>query len=181
MRRLALLAVTPRPSRTHARKAPAVERFAPVAGQEGFLPEGSRKTPPDLPVRLRRQSRRSEATGRPDCPSHEPQRSLANVAGQEGFEPPSPGFGVRCSSRSSYWPDVTFGGGLGGPLRNLPHRLRRQSQRSEWTLCEPGHYNPTRVSAATSSRRNRANRSQTSPSSLCFCLCKRSRSVTRSI
>ena len=25
-------------------------------------------------------------------------------AGQEGFEPPSPGFGVRCSNRSSYWP-----------------------------------------------------------------------------
>jgi hypothetical protein len=25
-------------------------------------------------------------------------------AGQEGFEPPTPGFGVRCSSRSSYWP-----------------------------------------------------------------------------
>src|SRR4030095_13419319 len=24
--------------------------------------------------------------------------------GQEGFEPPSPGFGVRCSNRSSYWP-----------------------------------------------------------------------------
>src|SRR5438067_9840928 len=22
----------------------------------------------------------------------------------EGFEPPSPGFGVRCSNRSSYWP-----------------------------------------------------------------------------
>jgi hypothetical protein len=28
------------------------------------------------------------------------------VAGQEGFEPPAPGFGVRCSSRSSYWPQV---------------------------------------------------------------------------
>src|SRR3990172_3229743 len=25
-------------------------------------------------------------------------------AGQEGFEPPSLGFGDRCSSRSSYWP-----------------------------------------------------------------------------
>ena len=26
------------------------------------------------------------------------------MAGQEGFEPPTPGFGVRRSSRSSYWP-----------------------------------------------------------------------------
>ena len=26
------------------------------------------------------------------------------LAGQEGFEPPSPGFGDRCSNRSSYWP-----------------------------------------------------------------------------
>ena len=26
-------------------------------------------------------------------------RVLVFVAGQEGFEPPSPGFGVRCSSR----------------------------------------------------------------------------------
>src|ERR671925_171380 len=30
--------------------------------------------------------------------------SSAQEAGQEGFEPPSPGFGVRCSNRSSYWP-----------------------------------------------------------------------------
>jgi hypothetical protein len=29
------------------------------------------------------------------------------MAGQEGFEPPTPGFGVRCSSRSSYWPATT--------------------------------------------------------------------------
>ncbi len=28
-----------------------------------------------------------------------------DLAGQEGFEPPTPGFGVRCSSRSSYWPE----------------------------------------------------------------------------
>ena len=26
------------------------------------------------------------------------------MAGQEGFEPTPPGFGVRCSSRWSYWP-----------------------------------------------------------------------------
>ena len=26
------------------------------------------------------------------------------MAGQEGFEPPTPGFGVRCSTNSSYWP-----------------------------------------------------------------------------
>ena len=26
------------------------------------------------------------------------------MAGQEGFEPPAPGFGVRCSTNSSYWP-----------------------------------------------------------------------------
>jgi hypothetical protein len=26
------------------------------------------------------------------------------MAGQEGFEPPTSGFGVRRSSRSSYWP-----------------------------------------------------------------------------
>ena len=30
--------------------------------------------------------------------------SPAEEAGQEGFEPPSLGFGVRCSNRSSYWP-----------------------------------------------------------------------------
>src|SRR5215470_15141093 len=30
--------------------------------------------------------------------------SSTQEAGQEGFEPPSPGFGVRCSNRSSYWP-----------------------------------------------------------------------------
>ncbi len=30
----------------------------------------------------------------------------AFLAGQEGFEPPSPGFGDRCSSRSSYWPKI---------------------------------------------------------------------------
>ena len=28
------------------------------------------------------------------------------MAGQEGFEPPSPGFGIRCSSRWSYWPNL---------------------------------------------------------------------------
>ena len=26
------------------------------------------------------------------------------LAGQEGFEPPTPGFGVRCSTNWSYWP-----------------------------------------------------------------------------
>src|SRR5512133_1828644 len=31
-------------------------------------------------------------------------RSLL-LAGQEGFEPPTRGFGDRCSSRSSYWPE----------------------------------------------------------------------------
>src|SRR4030095_10886990 len=30
--------------------------------------------------------------------------SSTTETGQEGFEPPSPGFGVRCSNRSSYWP-----------------------------------------------------------------------------
>ena len=29
------------------------------------------------------------------------------MAGQEGFEPPSPGFGVRCSNRWSYWPNLS--------------------------------------------------------------------------
>src|SRR5262249_60669195 len=43
-----------------------------------------------------------------------------NLAGVEGFEPPSPGFGVRCSSRSSYTPE-TIGGGLAGPPRGPPH------------------------------------------------------------
>ncbi len=28
------------------------------------------------------------------------------IAGQEGFEPPTPGFGDRCSNRSSYWPET---------------------------------------------------------------------------
>ena len=48
-------------------------------------------------------------------------------AGQEGFEPPTPGFGVRCSSRSSYWPliwlsDSTSRGSFhkGGALPALP-------------------------------------------------------------
>ena len=31
---------------------------------------------------------------------------LKKMAGQEGFEPPSPGFGIRCSSRWSYWPNL---------------------------------------------------------------------------
>ena len=35
-------------------------------------------------------------------------------AGQEGFEPPSLGFGVRCSNRSSYW-----------PVRPLPYNYYR--------------------------------------------------------
>ena len=39
------------------------------------------------------------------------QRSHCNpiifLAGQEGFEPPSLGFGVRCSNRWSYWPAGT--------------------------------------------------------------------------
>jgi hypothetical protein len=28
----------------------------------------------------------------------------AGLAGQEGFEPPTRGFGVRCSTNWSYWP-----------------------------------------------------------------------------
>ena len=29
------------------------------------------------------------------------------LAGQEGLEPPTPGFGVRCSTNSSYWPNTS--------------------------------------------------------------------------
>src|SRR5512133_1810804 len=32
------------------------------------------------------------------------------LAGQEGFEPPTRGFGDRCSSRSSYWPVMPCAG-----------------------------------------------------------------------
>ena len=32
--------------------------------------------------------------------------TLCIQTGQEGFEPPTPGFGVRCSTNSSYWPVV---------------------------------------------------------------------------
>jgi hypothetical protein len=35
---------------------------------------------------------------------HAGDRAHGHETGQEGFEPPTPGFGVRCSSRSSYWP-----------------------------------------------------------------------------
>src|SRR6185295_5107964 len=38
-------------------------------------------------------------------------RSPAAPAGQEGFEPPTSGFGDRRSSRSSYWPSSGFPGG----------------------------------------------------------------------
>ena len=31
------------------------------------------------------------------------------MAGQEGFEPPTAGFGDRCSTSSSYWPVCLFG------------------------------------------------------------------------
>ena len=35
-----------------------------------------------------------------------PALTVKKMAGQEGFEPPSPGFGIRCSSRWSYWPNL---------------------------------------------------------------------------
>ena len=41
---------------------------------------------------------------------------VQSLAGQEGFEPPSPGFGDRCSSRSSYWPNSPL---LGFPVRGM--------------------------------------------------------------
>src|SRR5215470_10773651 len=48
-------------------------------------------------------------------------------AGQEGFEPPSPGFGVRCSNRSSYWPVYLLSRNIAGPP---PMMLPRFSVRS---------------------------------------------------
>src|SRR5262249_461304 len=55
--------------------------------------------------------------------------SAAQEAGQEGFEPPSPGFGVRCSNRSSYWP-VAFNNKLLNYCRLAPMILPRFSVRS---------------------------------------------------
>ncbi len=48
------------------------------------------------------------------------------MAGQEGFEPPTPGFGVRCSSRSSYWPAgiVLPLGAIASILHSAQSRMR---------------------------------------------------------
>ena len=58
------------------------------------VPSMAAATPP-----LEPRPQPSAAAGAP--PALDPPRSMAGV---EGFEPPSPGFGVRCSSRSSYTP-----------------------------------------------------------------------------
>ena len=41
------------------------------------------------------------------------------MAGQEGFEPPAPGFGVRCSNRCSCWPVEQSGLLLGLLVRRV--------------------------------------------------------------
>ena len=64
-------------------------------------------------------------------------------AGQEGFEPPTPGFGVRCSSRSSYTPPSLVGGGATGPLRSRPpHGAREQTTREGCKRFEERSGNP---------------------------------------
>src|SRR6266498_1169367 len=61
-------------------------------------------TPPTfsmtLPLLVRRRDRRC----RRSRPVFALLRLCFRLAGQEGFEPPTRGFGDRCSSRWSYWP-----------------------------------------------------------------------------
>src|SRR6185503_14060754 len=88
-----------------------------------MIPTAASTTTVDANVSLREGNvtlRSSDRTSRRACtafsyvsltiPSSHLERQLmmndgsTKETGQEGFEPPSPGFGVRCSNRSSYWP-----------------------------------------------------------------------------
>src|SRR5262245_10864345 len=72
-------------------------------------------------------------------------RAADHLAGVEGFEPPSPGFGVRCSSRSSYTP-VPVGGSLDSRSEATPvNRIARAAPALERVerdaaLSSPGGY-----------------------------------------
>jgi hypothetical protein len=61
--------------------------------------------------------------------------STTKKAGQEGFEPPSPGFGVRCSNRSSYWPVCLLSIYIAGlPLVMLPRFSVRSMLAAKTTI-----------------------------------------------
>src|SRR3990172_1380490 len=80
-------------------------------GYETFLSSAptSWKNSLTLAINLFIVSSSSRSLGAGNCvgvaqPAH------AGMAGQEGFEPPSRGFGDRCSSRWSYWPNRASSG-----------------------------------------------------------------------